>query len=278
MRDISYRTFKFKDYSIAGFSRAAIQTFWHIPEFHLGFDLGAQPWEFMGTHHWFISHTHLDHLAMFPSYVARRRMMKMPPPVVYLPDGFVNLAAKLLKVWSHLDCGKFPCELVGLKPGDSVELSREIVVEAFRTSHRIESLGYVVYHRRKKLKPEYLTLSGDEIRRLKEEGADITYEIKTPKIAYLGDSNAAGLDKNPIFYEAETLIMEMTFVERRHRSNLIHRFGHIHLDDVVERQEKFKNELIIASHFTARSVTDTILRSIQEKFPDMMDGRLKLWL
>ncbi len=278
MRDIPYRHLKFKNFTIEGFSRAVIQTFWRIPEFHLGFDLGAQPWEFMGTQNWFVSHTHLDHIAMLPNYVARRRMMKMPPPIIYLPKNFVNLTAKLLKVWSHLDCGKFPCELVGLSPGDSVELSREIVVEAYPTSHRIDSLGYVVFERRKKLLPEYLSLSGDEIRRLKESGENITYEIKTPKVAYLGDSNQIGLDVNPIFYDAEVLIMEMTFVEERHQSGKIHKFGHIHLDDVVQRREKFKNELIIASHFTARSTSETILRTVQEKLPDMLDGRLKLWL
>lgn len=278
MRDIPFKHLKFKNYTIQGFSRAAIQTFWHIPEFHLGFDLGAQPWEFMGTQNWFISHTHLDHLAMLPSFVARRRMMKMDPPCIYLPEKFIDPVARMLKIWTRLDSGKFPCELIGMKPGDSVELSREIVVEAHATTHRIESLGYVVFNRRKKLRPEFLTLPGEEIKRLKEEGAEINYEIKIPKIAYLGDSNYLGLDENPIFYESETLIMEMTFVEHRHQSEKIHKFGHIHLDDVVARQEKFKNELIIASHFTARSVTEAILDAVQKKLPDMLGGRLKLWL
>ncbi|MBQ6109382.1 MAG: metal-dependent hydrolase, partial [Thermoguttaceae bacterium] len=74
-----------------------------------------------------------------------------------------------------------------------------------------------------------------------------------------------------------TLIMEMTFVEQRHLSDKIHKFGHIHLNDVVARQNRFHNELIIASHFTARSVTDAILNSVREKLPDMLGGRLKLW-
>jgi ribonuclease Z len=278
MKDIPYKHLKFKNYTIEGFSRAAIQTFWHIPEFHLGFDIGAQPWEFMGTPNWFISHTHLDHMAMLPSFVARRRMMKMTPPVIYLPEKFVEQTARLLHVWTRLDYGKFPCELVGLKSGDCVELSKELVVEACETTHRVDSLGYIVYSRRKKLKSEFLDLPGEEIKRLKEEGADITYEIKTPKIAYLGDSNHLGLDKNPIFYEAETLIMEMTFVEQRHLSDKIHKFGHIHLNDIVERKDLFHNELIIASHFTARSVTEAILDSVQKKLPDMLGGRLKLWL
>ena len=66
--------------TIEGYSRAAVQSYWRIPELKLGFDLGAQPWDFMGTQTWLISHTHLDHIAALPVYVARRRMMKMEPP------------------------------------------------------------------------------------------------------------------------------------------------------------------------------------------------------
>ena len=63
------------DLTIEGYSRAAVQTYWRIPELKIGFDLGAQPWSFMSTATWFVSHTHLDHLAALAVYVARRRMM-----------------------------------------------------------------------------------------------------------------------------------------------------------------------------------------------------------
>ena len=71
--------------TIEGYSRAAVQTYWRIPELKLGFDLGGQPWSFMATPNWFLSHTHLDHVAALPVYVSRRRMMKMEPPTIYLP-------------------------------------------------------------------------------------------------------------------------------------------------------------------------------------------------
>src|SRR6059058_2403353 len=79
------RTLQHKNLTIEGYSRAAVQTYWRIPELKLGFDLGAQPWAFMGTNVWFVSHTHLDHVAALPVYVARRRMMRMEPPSIYLP-------------------------------------------------------------------------------------------------------------------------------------------------------------------------------------------------
>lgn len=278
VRDLPIKRHPFKDLTIEGYSRAAVQTYWRVGELNVEFDCGAHPWMFMGTPNLFISHTHLDHLAMLPNYIARRRMMKMEPPRVFLPGEYVEKVARLLKVWSQLDRGGFPCELVGLEHGDRVDISREVFVQAYATEHRIPSLGYVVFNRRKKLKPEFLPLTGDEIRRLRESGVEISYELHFPRVAYLGDSNPLGMDRNPIFYETEVLIMELTFVEPGHRGDKIHKYGHIHLDDLIARREKFRNELIIASHFTARSTTERVHQCVADRLPDMLDGRLKLWI
>ena len=44
-----------------------------------------------------VSHAHLDHVAALPVYVARRRMMKMEPPTIYLPESAIEPIEKLLK-------------------------------------------------------------------------------------------------------------------------------------------------------------------------------------
>src|SRR3990172_2282059 len=108
INNLPVKTLAHKDLSIEGYSRAAVQTYWRIPEFKLGFDLGAQPWEFMGTPAWFVSHTHLDHVAALPVYVARRRMMKMDPPTIYLAEHAVDLIRQLLRTISRLDRGRLP--------------------------------------------------------------------------------------------------------------------------------------------------------------------------
>src|SRR6478609_5520252 len=41
------RTLVHKNLTVEGYSRAAVQTYWRIPEMKLGFDLGGQPWSFM---------------------------------------------------------------------------------------------------------------------------------------------------------------------------------------------------------------------------------------
>ena len=275
--DPPYRQLTFNGMTIEGFSRAAMQTYWRIPELKLGFDLGGQPWAFMGTPQWFVSHTHMDHILALPAYVARRRMMKMEPPKIYLPAYAVNRVRQLLEVFKYLDHGRLPCELIGVKPGEEYELSREHVVSVVRTDHSIPSVGYIVWERRKRLKPEYQSLSEMEIRQLAITGHQVSAEFRFPRVAYLGDSTPLGLDDNPDMYEADILILEVSFIARRHRTEKIYRRGHIHLDDIIERRERFRNQLIIASHFSTRCTDREIKKVVQRRIPDMMEGRLVLW-
>ena len=107
--NVPYKSIKFNDLTVEGYSRAAVQTYWRVAQLRMGFDLGAQPWDFMGTPVWYISHTHLDHIAALPVYVARRRMMKMDPPIVYLPQNAVDPVRKMLASFTHLDRGRLPC-------------------------------------------------------------------------------------------------------------------------------------------------------------------------
>jgi ribonuclease Z len=220
----------------------------------------------------------MDHLLALPAYVCRRRMMKMEPPTIYLPASAVSTVQQLLGAFTRLDRGRLPCELIGVQPGDELQLSRELVATVTRTYHTIPSVGYIIWERRLKLKEEYLSLTGPEIRDLKFSGVEITNEHRFPRVAYLGDSTPQGLDDNPAMYEADILITELSFVAKRHRGDKIHKFGHIHLDDFLARRDRFKNGLIVASHFSTRYHDREIEQTVKRRIPDMLDGRLVLWL
>jgi ribonuclease Z len=272
------RTFSHKGLTLEGYSRAAVQTYWRLPELKLGFDLGLQPWSFMATPNWFVSHTHLDHIAALPVYVSRRRMMKMEPPTVYLPAESVPDVERLLKAIQRLDRGSLPVELVGIEPGQEIALSRELVVTTFPTKHTIPSLGFLVWERRKKLKPEYHDLSGEQIRDLRLSGVEVASEIRLPRVAYLGDTAPAGLDACPDVYRAEILILEMTFVAPQERPERIHKYGHMHLDDIVARADRFQNDWIVASHFSTRLPSHAIERIVARRLPEGLKERVKVWL
>jgi ribonuclease Z len=264
--------------TVEGYSRAAVQTYWRIPELKIGFDLGAQPWDFMGTPTWLISHTHLDHVAALPVYIARRRMMKMEPPTIYLPAESIEDVRRLLLIMQRLDRGRQICQLHGVAPGQEIELSREHVITVFSTTHTIPSLGFLVWDRRHKLKEEYHGLPGDKIRDLRLSGVDVTREVRTPLVAYTGDTSPAGLDNYPPAFEAKILITELSFIRPNHRREKIHKFGHMHLDDFLERADRFNNELIICSHFSTRYHPQEIRRLIEGKLPAKLREKMRLWI
>ena len=276
--NLPLKTLHHKGITIEGFSRAAVQSYWRIPELKVGFELGGSPWSFMGTQTFFVSHTHLDHIAAIPVYVARRRMMKMDPPTIYLPEQAVENVRRMLNIWQRLDRGRMACNLIGVKPGSEVELSREHVVTVFETKHTVPSVGYVVWDRRKKLKPEFHGLSESEIRDLRLSGIQVSQEVRVPLVCYTGDTAPAGLDRYPPVYKAKVLITEMTFFRPEHRKDKIHKFGHMHLDDIIERADRFKNELIIVAHFSTRYHERQIRKEVESKLPSQLKDRIHLWL
>jgi ribonuclease Z len=264
--------------TIEGYSRAAVQSYWRIPELKIGFDLGAQPWEFMGTATWLLSHLHLDHAAALPVYIARRRMMKMEPPTVYLPAPALEDVRRLLLVVQRLDRGRQVCDLRGVVADQQIDLSRELLITTFATSHTIPSLGYVVWERRFKLKEEYHGLPGEQIRDLRLSGVAVTREVRTPLVAYTGDTSPAGLDAYPPVFQAKILITEMSFVRPHHRREKIHKFGHMHLDDFLERADRFENELIICSHLSTRYHPQEVRRVVEPSLPPRLRDRIRLWI
>ncbi len=291
--------------TVEGWSRAAVQTYWRVPELNIGFDLGAQPWDFMGTPTWFVSHTHLDHIAALPVYVARRRMMKMEPPTIYVPAESVDDVKKLMMIMHRLDRGRQHADIRGIAAGDEVELDRNRVVSAHQTHstgmrvdevpeeeleaakpvikvsemvHTIPSRGFVVWERRNKLKDEFVGLPGEKIKELRLSGVQITREVRFPLVAYTGDTAPAGLDNNPAFFEAKILITEMSFIRASHRRDKIHKFGHMHLDDFVERAGRFKNELIVAAHFSTRYHPNEVRKLLDTKLPPELKGKMRLWV
>ncbi|MCZ2343980.1 MAG: hypothetical protein LC104_19610 [Bacteroidales bacterium] len=264
--------------TIEGYSRAAVQSYWRVPELKVGFDLGAHPWEFTNIPNWLISHTHLDHITALPALVARRRMFKMEPPRIFVPAEAVEDVRKLLLIMQRLDRGRQTCELIGMEAGAEYELSREHIVTAWATVHTIPSRGYIIWDRRHKLKEEYHGLPGNTIRDLRLSGTPVTREVRVPLVAYTGDTAPAGLDACPDVYKAKVLITELSFVRAAHRPEKVHKFGHIHLDDILERAARFENELVIVGHLSTRYHPSEVWKTFDRKVPQALKEKLRLWL
>ena len=83
IENLPVRTLQHKAMTIEGYSRAAVQSYWRIPELKLGFDLGGSPWSFMGTQTFFVTHSHLDHIASIPLLVDTVFGMREKPVYVH---------------------------------------------------------------------------------------------------------------------------------------------------------------------------------------------------
>jgi ribonuclease Z len=79
-------------------------------------------------------------------------------------------------------------------------------------------------------------------------------------------------------FRAKILITEMTFLSPDHRKDKIHKDGHMHLDDFVERKDLFLNEQIVCGHFSVRYNKSQIQRWVDKALPGRLQGRLKLWV
>src|SRR6218665_1595448 len=135
----------------------------------------------------------------------------------------------------------------------------------------------MVWERRRKLKPEYQGLTGDEIRDIRKSGIEVSGEVRIPIVCYCGDTAPQGLDVDPAIYEAKILITELTFFRPEHRKEKIHKFGHTHLDDLIARADRFQNELVIVSHFSTRYNVEQVRAAVEKRVPESLRSRLHLW-
>src|SRR4029079_15103180 len=129
-----------------------------------------------------------------------------------------------------------------------------------------------------KLKEEYVGLPGEKIRDLRLSGVAITREVRVPIVAYTGDTAPAGLDNCPACFDAKVLITEMSFIREKHRREKIHKFGHMHLDDFVERADRFKNEVISAAHFSPRYPPREVRQYLATALPPALKDRVRLFV
>ena len=273
-----YRSEALAGITVEGYSRAGVQSYWRIPEWKVGFDLGALPWAFLFTPAWFVSHAHLDHLAALPLLVSRRRMLRLGTPIVYVPLPVFDDTKRLLRVWQRLDRGRMRCELKPIVAEQEIDLGGNRVLTAFPTAHPVPSLGFVVWERRHKLKEEFRGLPGERLRELRQMGTQTTCEQRVPLLAYTGDTGPAGLDGCPAVFEARVLIVELSFLRPTHKREKIHAYGHLHLADFVERADRFRNEVIVAGHVSSRYEPAEARQLIAEHLPETLRQRLHIWL
>ncbi|KAM3381063.1 Nuclear ribonuclease Z [Capsicum chinense] len=262
-------------YSLEGISIAGHETCIIIPSLNLAFDIGKCPQRAISQQYLFISHGHMDHIGGLPMYVATRSLYRMKPPTIIVPKVIKESVEKLFEAHRSMDHSELNHTLIGLDVGEEFYLRKDLKVRAFKTYHVIPSQGYIVYSMKQKLKQEYVGLPGDDIKKLKLSGVEITYTTTAPEIAFTGDTMSDFIydSENVDVLKAKILIMESTYVEDKTTADNAREYGHTHLSEIINFAEMFHNKAILLIHFSARYQLDVIQEAISA-IPPPLAGRV----
>jgi len=273
---LSVNEYQYKNIRIKAISSGGVENCFLLPDYHIAFDIGRSPEEFISANKIFISHGHLDHAAGLPYYFSQRSLKNMKSAVVYVPEKIEKPLTQILELWQEIEKFKYPKQLVAFNKDDTTSISKEIFIKAIQSYHRVPSLGYVLYRKVTKLKQRYLSLSGKQIEKLKRQNKDIFNEQVQSLFCYSGDTDIRFIQKNESVQNAKVLLLECTYIDDKKTSANAKKWGHIHLDDIIENEHLFKNEKIYLFHFSRRYSKKYILSILEMKLPDSLKERIEI--
>lgn len=255
-------------YSVRGVSVGGVYTSLAVPELGIVFDAGASPRSSCAIDTILLSHGHADHVGALPAFLGIRALSgKTRPPRVVMPAEIIDDLTGALAALSRLQ--RFPLEIeaIGMQPGDEFALRADLRVRAVRTFHPVPSLGYLLVRRVAKLRAELQGLPGPEIAARRRAGETVTDHEDRLELAYATDTLASALDHAPALLQARTLIMECTFLDERKPLEAARAGCHVHLDEVIERADRFANDHVVMMHFSQIYRPDEIAGILDARLP-----------
>ncbi|MHC4834626.1 MAG: MBL fold metallo-hydrolase [Planctomycetota bacterium] len=257
---------KIDDLDILGYSVAGEETVIGLPQLDVCFDIGKAPDQLISINHILLTHGHMDHAAGIAYYLSHRKFNGMSEGTVLTPPNTVKPIREILDAWGRLDGNRIPVKLVAAKPGDEYQIKPNLIARVFPTRHVRQSVGYSVIETRKKLKAEYLELTGPQIVELKKQGVQIENHVEIPLASYLGDTSYADYSQLEYVAKSKILIAECTFFEEEHieRANA---GKHMHIDEFGPMAERMENEHIIITHLTHRTSVVEARKMLQKRLP-----------
>ena len=267
-----YKTHRLLGYSVAGHSTSIA-----FPEADVCFDV-AQGLPFqVGINHLLITHAHMDHASGIPYAIAMKAMTGAAPPNVYMPESLLRPMRSIMRAWEEAESHAYQYQFFASTPGQAYELKAPYFFRPFPTLHRVPSVGYTVYERRKRLRSEFAAKSQAEIIALKRGGADVDERFDEPIASFTGDTRIDFLDGAPDAARSRILAIEVTYFDAQKSVANAREWGHIHLDELVPRLDAIKAEKIVLIHASARYSTKQIKLILDEKIPEQHKTRVELF-
>lgn len=262
--------------TLEGTSVSTLETCIAVRELNLCFDIGKGPRYAVGMDNVLLTHAHQDHAVGLALHIATRKLLDLPPPVIYLPAQIVEDARNMISAWERLERRRTKYTLVPVREGERYDMRKGLFFRAFPTEHSLPSMGFQVFEERRKLRAEYIGLDGPAIVELKKRGVEITDTVELPLVTFVGDSTISPIDRFPGVLKSQVLIVECTFLAPEDRP-MAKKKRHTHIADIVERADKLAAcEHLVLSHFSTRYGREDIHRELAAVLPESLKAKTKI--
>jgi len=244
--------------SITGYSRSCMSTSLYLEKYKLLLDAGPLSSFTKGSvdaNKILISHFHHDHWSGLIGLLGLKKCRDRFHPVhIYSPKGSMwFLKSLLMELKNRRELSivltpdprslisrqrRIPVVLHALDGNQTVDTGDGLMIEAFDSVHRCESIGFKLSAKR--------------------DGASTWSRILT----YTGDTNVEGLNDDAL--SSPVLITECTYLEHEKTRKAMER-GHMAMDNVVEIESKFRGDDILLIHFKGNYTDEEISRAIESR-------------
>ncbi|KAF3079641.1 hypothetical protein TWF102_002792 [Orbilia oligospora] len=135
-----------------------------------------------------------------------------------------------------------------------------ISVSILPRSHTVPSVGFLFTQTSNRLKSEYRSLPGTELKNLRQQGVDITYQHRTPIFAFLGDGDHTSLLGDPEWLVGNedkgvsgcpVVITECSFLYESHRAQAV-KTKHTIWKDLEPIVRRHRDTTWVLMHFSKR--------------------------
>lgn len=263
-------------YRFLGYSLAGISTSVGFQEADVLFDV-AQGLPFQtGFNTVCITHAHMDHASGLPYLISQKSMQNRPPPVVYMPASAVKPLTQIMRTWEQIDQYEYAFDFREVEMDREYPLKDGYVFKPFPTSHRVDSNGYTVLKKKKRLKPEFSQRSSSELANLRQKGIELEDAYLDNLISFTGDTRIEFLDSE-LARSSQVMIMEVTYWDQKKPVANAREWGHIHCEEFFEVLPRLKAQHIVLIHASARHPTRQIKDILEARLSEEQKSRVSIF-